>query len=368
MTPSPLSILVLGCSYGLLPALKLAHAGHLVTLVGREDEIARMMAGELVVRFTHRRSGESVSLRSSAAATAAPGLPALRTPHTADPTEADFVILAMQEPQFAAPEMIDLLGRIGAARIPCLAIMNLAPPPFLSRLGIAGDALAGVYTSMAPWQALDPALLTLASADAQAMRMEPAAPGELTVTLASNFKAAPFADADAQRLLEQLARDMSHLKTSGEHSERRLPVALLANASVSVPLVKWPMLITGNCRCIMPDGIRSIAAAVHDDLTASRAIYQAVQQLTLKLGVRSADVVPFDSYERAATALALPSSLARALHAGIHQVERIDRLVLNLLRKFADDVALIGPIVAQIDHKLTANRSIRPQSGENPRF
>jgi len=353
MTTAPLRVLVLGASYGLLPGLKLALAGHAVTLVGRADEIAAMAARPLTVDLPLRRSQQRLVLQGNVAAQAAPGTPALTTPALARPADTDFVLLAMQEPQFAASDVADLLRRIGQAGVPCLSLMNLPPPPFLARLGtVPPAALAGVYSAAAAWTALPPELLTVASPDAQAVRLDPARPGQLTVTLASNFKAAPFADASAQALLHRLAHDMAHLKVDGV----RVPVALVATSSPCVPLAKWPMLIAGNYRCVTDGAPRTIAQAVHDDLAATQTIYEAVAALARDLGAGASDLVPFAAYATAARGLARPSSLARALAGGAQAVERIDRLVLNLLRAHGRDHAAVASISARIDRALAANR------------
>lgn len=358
MVTQPLNVLVLGASYGLLPGLKLSLAGHAVTLVGRPGEIAAMAVAPLRVDLPLRREGGRVGLSATTVAEAAPGFPSLRTPAATDPQSADFIILAMQEPQFAAPEVAALLQRIGVARKPCLSIMNLPPPPYLARLGnIPPAALHGVYSAPNVWDPIDPALLTLASPDAQALRVDPAKPGELTVTLASNFKAAPFADRSAQEFLARLGRDLSHLKAVHTDREVRLPVALVASSSIYVPLAKWPMLIAGNCRCVTEAEPRSIASAVYDDLAATEKIYDRVVGLVRGLGASSADMVPFAAYARAASDLTRPSSLARSLANGVTAVERIDRLVSNLLRI---DGALddhIQRLVDLIDRKIGKNRA-----------
>ena len=358
MIVQPLNVLVLGASYGLLPGLKLSLAGHKVTFVGRPDEIAAMAAAPVRVDLPLRRTGSRVVLSASTLVDAAPGFPALRTPATADPHVADFVILAMQEPQFAAPEIDALVRRIGESRTPCLSIMNLPPPPYLARLGnIPVQALSGVYSAQGAWDAIAPSLLSVTSPDAQALRLDPSRPGELTVTLASNFKAAPFADPSAQALLDRLGRDLSHLKVPFDGGEVRPPVALLAGSSIHAPLAKWPMLIAGNCRCVTEAEPRSIEAAVHEDLAAARDIYDRVVELVHRLGATSADTVPFAAYARAASDLIRPSSLARALANGVAAVERIDRLVLNLLTIDSGGDNAVQQIVDLIDRKIIENRA-----------
>lgn len=339
-------VLILGASYGLLPAVRLALAGHSVTVVGRADEVAAMAREPLRLELQARRSGEAIVLE----VTPGQGI-ALTTPLLADPVAADLVMLAMQEPHYADPAVAELMARIAAAGRPCLSIMNLPPPPFLARLGIDTGLLDGVYASAAVWDRFAPEQLALASPDAQAVRLDPARPGTLTVTLASNFKAAPFARSADQALLEELARDWAGVK----HHGQRPPVQLLAQHSLHVPLAKWPMLIAGNCRCLTDQGIRPIADAVHSDLAASQALYDLVHDLARSLGAREADLVPFAAYAQAARGLTRPSSLARALDNGAVKVERIDLLVLRLLTAQGFDPAPLQPIVERIDMLLARN-------------
>lgn len=338
-----MNVLVLGASYGMLPGVKLALAGHDVTFIGREDEVAQLRQGDLVVRIPQRRGGGVAELRCSNASFATPG--------EADVEAADLVILAMQEPQFADSAVAGLTRRIGVSGKPCLSIMNLPPPPFLARLGIAATSLEGVYASNEAWQGFNADKMSNASPDPQALRMDPQRPGELTVTLASNFKASPFAGAQDQVLLEGAARDISRLKVEGIAP----PVRLLAHSSPFIPLVKWPMLIAGNCRCVEPGGIRTIADAVLSDPDSSRAVYEAVSTLVVELGADPKIMVPFDSYSKAAQQLTRPSSAARAIDNGATKIERIDRLVLNLLREKGRDTSLVEPIADLIEKRLLAN-------------
>lgn len=341
-------ILVLGCSYGLLPAMRLAFAGCRVTMVGRADEVATMASQDLTVHLPDRHGGAGHVLRARSGQDIA-----LTTPDQADPAAADMVLLAMQEPQYTASEVAALMGQIATSGRPCLSIMNLPPPPFLARLGIGQEGLEGVYASATVWEQFDPDQVSLASPDPQALRLDPAQPGALTVTLPSNFKAAPFVCAADQTLLEGLARDWAAFKQHGQ----RPPVQLLAHQSLHVPLAKWPMLIAGNCRCLTGAEPRAIAAAVHDDLAASAALYDLVSALALSLGARQADLVPFAAYAKAALGLTRPSSLARALAGGARQVERIDLLVQRLLARQGLDAAPLDPIVDAIEARLAANRA-----------
>ncbi len=317
-------ILVLGASYGLLPGVKLAMAGHSVTFVGRDEEIRSLDAGDLVVRIPVRKGDDVIELRTHACR--------FSTPKDADPSKADLVLLAMQEPQLADPAIAGLIAKVAQSRRPCLSIMNLPPAAFLRRLGIPEAAFESVYTAPSVWDGFDPAKISNTSPDPQALRMEPSKPGELTVTLASNFKAAPFGDPDDQALLASLARDMSRLKVEHKGQPIAPPVRLMAHSSPFIPLAKWPMLVTGNYRCVTQTGSRTIAEAVHSDLGASKAIYGQVAALLGAIGVPETVIVPFEAYAKAAEELVRPSSVARAVDAGAKAVERVDQLVLNLMR------------------------------------
>ena len=96
----------------------------------------------------------------------------------------------------------------------------------------------------------------------------------------------------------------------------------------------------------------SIAEAVHRDLGASEALYASVVELLRAMGADEADLVPFASYAKAARALTAPSSGARALDAGATRIERIDRLVLNLMQHHFLDAGEVAGIVAAIDQRL----------------
>lgn len=93
-TDQPLSILILGASYGILPATKLALAGHRVTVVGRPAEIATMAVTGIELRVPARETGDLLHLRLYAVAERAAGAGqlTLRSPQTADPDACDLNI------------------------------------------------------------------------------------------------------------------------------------------------------------------------------------------------------------------------------------------------------------------------------------
>ena len=109
-----------------------------------------------------------------------------------------------------------------------------------------------------------------------------------------------------------------------------IPVKLKVHDSIFVPLAKWPMLMTGNYRCIRRDDMIPIKDAVHGDVDKSREIYDWVSKLCIGLGAEDADLVPFEKYAKAAEGLGKPSSAARALFGGAAHIERVDCLVRRI--------------------------------------
>jgi hypothetical protein len=333
------TILILGASYGSLLATKLAMAGHRVRLVCSAPTAALINREGTIVRFPQEE------VRSAHL----PGVIDARTPDGIEPAAFELVVLAMQEAQYAEESVQRLMRRIAAVRVPCLAIMNMPPLPYLRRLRrIDADALRGCFAAADVWRGFDPALVTLASPDPQAFR--PAGEGKnvLTVGLATNFKAATFEDAQATALLRRLAQD---IEGTGD-----LPVKLKVHDSPFVPLAKWPMLITGNYRCIEAGRMVSIRDAVHVDIERSRKIYEWAQALCCKLGATLADLVPFEKYAHAAASLQKPSSAARALFSGAPDIERVDRLVYLISEQLGFVHDDCRRIVDLVDDRLLANR------------
>ena len=131
---------------------------------------------------------------------------------------------------------------------------------------------------------------------------------------------------------------------------------LKVHDSVFVPLAKWAMLITGNYRCVQKGEARSIKDAVHGDVEASRAVYNWVRELCVKLGAAPGDLVPFEKYAAAALGLVRPSSAARALYAGAPNIERVDKLVQGIAAQQGMRSAVLDETVALVDARLAQSR------------
>src|SRR5918996_4713209 len=141
----PCNVLIFGAAYGSVLATQLAPAGHHAKLVGLP------LKGRGPVEIDSRPLPGRVSA-------AAPG--------AADPAAHDLVVLAMQEPQYGASGVRELLDRTAGAKVPCLSLMNMPPLPYVRRIpGLPADSLRACYTDATVWQGFDPAAMTLCSPD-----------------------------------------------------------------------------------------------------------------------------------------------------------------------------------------------------------
>ena len=350
----PLRVLFLGAAYGIVLGMRIAAAGHRVVFVCREDEIRLIKAGRLALELPARDSPEPLLIHSGDCAFP----PDACAPQAVELRDFDLVCLAMQEPQYSSPGIMELLQRIASASIPCLSIMNMPLPPYLDGVVELDGAVQGdIFTEPDLWQRFDPALFSMTSADPQAIRRD--LPGQLlvAVTLPTNFKVAPFRDHRPQQLLERLAADIDRFRLPVNQGLSHPRVRLRPHSSRFVPLAKWPMLITGNFRCMTAAAPRSIADAVTSDPGLSRDLYDWVLGICLKLGAEEATMVSFDRYLNAARGLSLPSSVARGLHAGATAVERIDFLVKVIALRFGMSHPVLDQIVADVSGRLERNRS-----------
>ena len=343
-------ILILGASYGSLLSTKLLMAGHNVTLVCLPEEADLINSEGTFVRITLRSEDEPRIIASNDQ----PGKVNACTPEDADPAAYDLIAMAMQEPQYSADSVRDLLGRIAASQKPCLSIMNMPPLPYLRRIsGLDTDLLAPCFADPSVWDGFNPDVFSLCSPDPQAYRPPEEKPNFLYVGLPTNFKAAAFADDANTQILRDLEADIAAVQLDGKD----VPVKLRVHDSLFVPLAKWSMLLTGNYRAITANGPRSIKDAVHSDLELSREIYHWVDALARETGADPADQVPFEKYANAALGLLNPSSAARAVFAGAKQIERVDKLVQLIAQQHGNSLSAVDDNIVIVDSKLEENRA-----------
>ena len=345
--------MIMGASYGSLLAIKLLLAGHNAKLVCLPDEAALINDEGQLVRMPAKGRDGLVEVHSNRL----PGTLSAATPADVDPADYHLIVLAMQEPQYRAPGVRELLDRVAASKKPVMSIMNMPPLAYVRRIpGIDTGALDGCYTDASVWDGFEPPRITLCSPDPQAFRPPDEKTNVLQVSLPTNFKAARFESEESTALLRGLQADIEAATFDDGAGEIALPVKLKVHDSIFVPLAKWAMLLTGNYRCVQEDGMRPIREAVHSDLALSQSVYGWVCEVCRALGAAAGDLVPFEKYAAAANGLIRPSSAARALDAGAVNIERADRLVQALAAQKGMQNDVVDETVARVDAWLDANR------------
>ncbi len=321
------NVMILGASYGSLLGAKLALAGHNVHLVCLPEEANLINAEGAVVRLPVRGLDAPVELNTKEME----GNVTASGAAEVNPGDYDLIGMAMQEPQYRAPEVVNLLQRIADSKKPSMSIMNMPPLAYLRRIpGLDAESLRGSYTDSSVWDQVDPSLITLCSPDPQAFRPPEEKVNVLQVGLPTNFKAARFDSDEHTAILRQFEEEIQAIRYPVDGREVELPVKLRVHDSIFVPLAKWAMLIAGNYRCVQADEMRPIKEAVHSDFEQSKAVYNWVVDLCVSLGAERDDLVPFEKYAKAAESLLRPSSAARALAAGAPNIERVDKLVQSI--------------------------------------
>src|SRR5262245_34243888 len=98
-------------------------AGHRSALVCTKPTAELINRDGTVVRFPIRGRQAPVDVSSKQL----PGPISASAPDQVNPKEFDLVVLGMQEAQYGASGVRELMGRIAQAQSPCLAIMNMPP-------------------------------------------------------------------------------------------------------------------------------------------------------------------------------------------------------------------------------------------------
>src|SRR5262250_1137928 len=176
-------------------------AGHQVSLVCTKPTAELINREGTRVRFPIRGRQAPLEIPSKGLS----GSLSATTPDDVNPGAFDLVVLGMQEAQYGSTGVRELMGRIAEARVPCLAIMNMPPLPYLKRIpGLSTESLEACYADPAVWRDFEPGLVTLASPDPQAFRPPDQPKNVLQVGLPTNFKAARFAAEEPTQMLRDL--------------------------------------------------------------------------------------------------------------------------------------------------------------------
>src|SRR5438552_13343819 len=144
-------------------------AGHRVSLVCTRPTAELINREGTLVRFPIKGRESLLDIASKKL----PGSLSATTPDEINPGQFDLIVLGMQEAQYGSPGVRELMGRVARAGVPCLAIMNMPPLPYLRRipslaLRATMDTLEPCYADPGVWDGFDPELVTLASPDPQA--------------------------------------------------------------------------------------------------------------------------------------------------------------------------------------------------------
>jgi hypothetical protein len=324
--------------------------GHDATLVCRSETADLINRAGTVVRIKLKDEASPRAIHSADLI----GNVRAATPDAIDPSQFDLAVLAMQEPQYGHHTLRPLMSKLADARVPCLSLMNMPPAPYLKRLtAINSSALEDAFSHVRLWDRFDPRAVTLCSPDPQAVRPADEPANVLQVNLATNFKAAEFGLPEYNAILHTLANDIERVRLAGLD----VPVKLRVSSSPFVPLAKWPMLMTGNYRCVTAGHPIAIREAVWGDPAVSREVYDCVRDIVVRMGADPDDLVAFDKYAAAAEQLTRPSSVARALAEGAHAVERVDRLIQSVGRQVGITHRAIDRIVDLVDASVAGNRA-----------
>lgn len=349
------NVLILGASYGSLLGTKLLLAGHDVTLVCRETTATLINTQGTIVRMPIRGRDDPVEMRSKNL----PGTLTASTPEQVDLIQYNLVVLAMQEPQYSAFGVRELVQEIAASKLATMAITNMPLIPFLKRIPkLDVDKLNTCFTEPSLWNSFDSSQVTQCSPDPQAFRPPEEGANVLVVRLPTNFKAARFENDRDTQMLKQLETDIQNARFKIDSNEEiEVPVKLRVYDSIFCPLSKWAMLLAGNYRCIQkyPNEMLSIQQAVGSNVKQSQAIYEWVVQVCIGLGGTQQDFVPFEKYAAAAKCLSKPSSAARALADGATYIERVDQLVALIASQQDMHMDEVDTIVANVNEWLVEN-------------
>src|SRR5215467_10534457 len=123
-------------------------AGHTVSLVCTRPTAELINREGTIVRFPIKGREGLLDVSSKKL----PGALTATAPDDVDPGKFDLIVLGMQEAQYGASGVRDLMARVGRSRKPCLAIMNMPPLPYLKRISsLATEALAACYADPGVW-------------------------------------------------------------------------------------------------------------------------------------------------------------------------------------------------------------------------
>lgn len=321
-------ILIYGASYGLLVACKLMLAGYDVVCVCKKDE-ADLINNEGFSVELDGYLNKKIILKSGKLI----GKIKAIQPEKIELQNIKLVFLAMQEAQYSESAILDSLGLIAKNKIPTISIMNIPPSIYLKNFKLDKkeyQELTVAYKNFDLWNKFDLNFITHGSADPQIFKPFNNINNYISVRLASNFRIAKFIDENSTEFLKKISNQIKISRHDIDNKKTRVPVNLNLYDSPFIPISKWPMLITGNYRCLNKNHLMSIQEIVNQNIGVSEEIYNEVLALCRSLGATDKDLIKFQSYLKVANKLTSPSSVARLAFAKNKNFERLDILIKSL--------------------------------------
>jgi len=338
-------ILIFGASYGILVASKLMLAGYNVTCVCKKEEADLINEKGFFVEFEGYKN-EKIIINSNNLI----GKIKAVEPHEINLDNLKLVVLAMQEAQYNDYQIYNNLVKVAKKKIPTISIMNIPPSIFLKNYKLE-DFLSfkEAYKNYDLWNIFDINFITHGSADPQIFKPYKNFNNYISVRLASNFRITKFKDIKSNEFIEEISKKIKSSRYNYQNKNFRVPVYINLFNSFFVPISKWPMLITGNYRCLENNKLISIHDAVNNDVKLSEKIYNEVQEICKSLGASNNELINFENYLKATRKLNAPSSVARLAFSKVRNFERLDKLIKILCEKKNIHISVIDKIIKNFD-------------------
>jgi len=325
--------LVIGANYGLAGAAALLERGFSVDVFCTSAEA-----------FVLNSDGFSINYGKNQRKSFYPGKN-LRSISVPNEKPYDVCILAVQEPSINHENILSFLTFLMDSKIPIISFMNIPLLPFINRIiRLSPRDAHYIYVTAQQQQNFCPELIINSSPEPQVFAASNF--NNIYLRLGGNFRCSEFVT---------MSRATAERLRSNENCD--IPLYFKDYENLHVSLSKLPMLLAGNYRCFSKSGLQSIKEAVNENIELSAVIYEEVVSVLKSHGGQRRTIIPFRSYLKASRNLDAPSSVAKAIKSGRHEIERSDRLVQRLGSASGVPTPHVDAIVARIDDELTKNQS-----------
>lgn len=337
---------IFGASYGIVVATKLLMAGYNVKCICKREEAESLNDKGFIINIPGYLN-TTLKIFSKDL----PGKFIAADPTSLEKEQISLVFLAMQESQYEDQDLSKILFFIAKNKIPCVSIMNMPPSIYLKNLKIKNyNKTKDFYKNFDIWNYFNLDYFTHCSADPQMYRTNLNEGNIFAVRLASNFRIANFVNAKCAKLIHEISSKVKSSRLIFKDKKIRVPINFNIFDSKYIPLGKWPMLITGNYRCLDNLKLKSIKDAVLENIQESQLIYNDVSNLCCLLGANKNDLISFETYLKVINKLDAPSSVARMASSGTKNFERFDKLIQFLANENKIKIHGLEKIVSNFDY------------------